>query len=488
MRNAVIVGFVAVIGLPGGLLAAAEREAAAESKAPAEGKAAAEQKSTAESKAAGEPKAKEEPKAKPAAVEVRADHPDGLYKSGEAIRFSVRLVRDGRPVAGKVLKYRIVGDGGLAESGEITTAEQPQVIETRLARPGILTCTVTGTDDQTGKPIRGAWGAGVDVFEITPGMPRPKDFDAFWKEVRAELAAVPIEVLEQKEVPLPKYLHPAAIKGAEKRGVKLYDIKIACPGGRPVSGYLALPGKMEPGTCPASVTFAGAPGYFIGAWVPVSTASAGGIGLGINAHGTKNGKQPAEYYQAFRKEVGPWFPPDRRKVYIRGMALRAMRAMEYLKSLPAWNGKDLTVGGGSMGGGQALLAAALDEDVSFCSASAPTFCDWAGGLQQQRSGWPGGLKDPKKIEAAAYYDLANLCTQIQAPTIIRTGFLDHLCASTGHFAIYNRMTCPKLIFHHPGAGHSAPLLNPKRDRKIINEFRKTQQALLDKRAAEKPAR
>ena len=405
--------------------------------------------------------------AAPPAVEVRADRSDGLYRTNETIRFQVAFRREGRPVAGQRVTYRIAGDGGLLQTGSVVTAEQPVEIATQSGRPGILSCKVTA--EAEGRVLTGEWGAGVDVFSIEPGMPRPEDFDAFWREVRAELDAVPVELLEQVAVPIPGYV--SSRDYFEKKGVRLYDVKIACAGGMPVSGYLALPATMTAGACPGSVTFMGAPGHLALVWAPISTAAAGGIGLVINAHGHENGRDEA-YIAAFRKTMGPWFGDDPRKVYIRGMALRAMRALQYIKSLPEWNGRDLTVGGPSMGGGQALLAASLDPDVSFCDAGAPTFCDWAGSLKRQRSGWPGALTRPEQIRAAAYYDLANLCTQIRAPTIIRTGFIDPLCAATGHFAIYNRMTCPKLILHNPGSGHNVTLLDPENDRRRIEAFKR----------------
>ena len=289
-------------------------------------------------------------------------------------------------------------------------------------------------------------------------------------------------MLERKEVPLPEYIPAATRKYAEDKGVKLYDIKIACAGGMPVSGYLAMPGKPEKGKSCATVTFMGAPGHMALVWVPLSTASYGGIGLSVNAHGHENGRDE-KYINEFRGHMGPWFGDTPDKVYVRGIALRALRAVQFLKSLPEWNGKNLEVGGGSMGGGQAMLAAALDPDVSFCDASVPTFCDWAGGLKQQRSGWPEALTKPEQVNAAAYYDLANLAPLIKAPTIMRTGFIDPLCASTGHYAIYNRMTCPKLLFHHPGGGHEGMLLNPKEGNQQIAAFKKEQQQMLDVRKA-----
>ncbi len=51
-------------------------------------------------------------------------------------------------------------------------------------------------------------------------------------------------------------------------------------------------------------------------------------------------------------------------------------------------------------------------------------------------------------------------------------FIDPLCAATGHFAIYNRMTCPKLILHNPGSGHNVTLLDPENDRRRIEAFKR----------------
>ncbi|MDD3927571.1 MAG: acetylxylan esterase [bacterium] len=415
-------------------------------------------------------------------IKVRTERPDSLYTAGETIRFTIQFIQNDRIIAGKVLKYLISGDGGLNEEGELQTTEQPYVIKTEMYRPGIVTCTVTGRDEAAGKPVTGAWGAGIDVDKITPGMPMPDDLDSFWQKAKAELAAVPIQVMDKQEIPFPEYVSAEVRKQYEDKGVKLYDIKIACAGGMPVSGYLSLPGTMKKGQCPGLVRYTAAPGHIARPEYALDFAAAGGIGLSINAHGHENGRDQ-KYIEEFCKTMGPWFGPDPQKIYVRGMALRALRAVQYIKSLPEWNGHDLTVTGGSMGGGQALLAAALDKDISLCEATVPAFCDWAGGLKQQRSGWPGALARPEDIKAAAYYDPVNLCKYIKAPTIMITGFIDPLCASSGHYAVYNRLTCPKLIVHNPGGGHSGELYNPTEDIAKIKRFRAEQKAaLMEKRS------
>ena len=52
-----------------------------------------------------------------------------------------------------------------------------------------------------------------------------------------------------------------------------------------------------------------------------------------------------------------------------------MRSLDYVKSLPEWNGKVLIVKGGSQGGAQSIVAAALDNNVTMMIAEVPAMCD-----------------------------------------------------------------------------------------------------------------
>lgn len=57
-------------------------------------------------------------------------------------------------------------------------------------------------------------------------------------------------------------------------------------------------------------------------------------------------------------------PPNSETTDQLGMLLRDWRALQWAKTLPEWNGKDVAVAGGSMGGYQALAMAALDPGVT----------------------------------------------------------------------------------------------------------------------------
>lgn len=75
----------------------------------------------------------------------------------------------------------------------------------------------------------------------------------------------------------------------------------------------------------------------------------------MNAHGFKL-NQPKEYYDNFTNEIksnGQIYAFDPKQnsnpetAYFNGMAMRVMRSLEFLKSLPQWDGKNLTAAGGS---------------------------------------------------------------------------------------------------------------------------------------------
>ena len=92
------------------------------------------------------------------------------------------------------------------------------------------------------------------------------------------------------------------------------------------------------------------------------------IVLIINAHGMKLPAFGADkaYYDALAERIksnGKAYAFDiaqnaiRDTAYFNGMVLRVIRALQYLKTLPEWDGKNLYASGGSQGGLQTIWAA-----------------------------------------------------------------------------------------------------------------------------------
>jgi cephalosporin-C deacetylase-like acetyl esterase len=388
------------------------------------------------------------------AVDWSTDKEPVSYQPGEAMTFKLQLTEDGKPLAGRTLKWLRTGDDGLSTNGASVTSEsQPVTVVTSTDKPGFvrLELTVANADgtlvkDANGWPLKFEGGAGVQP-ERLEGYPEPADFDAFWQRQRARLAEVPATA-EVKEV------------AAKKQGFKVYDVKVACPGGKPVSGYLSVPDGAKPKSLGAQVSFHG---YGVGGANQESWA--GVILFDINAHGIENGREP-DYYKALQEGElkGYAFKNEENAkpetAYFNGMFLRVMRALEYVKARPEWNGKTLNVMGGSQGGLQAVAAAALDRDVTQCGAFKPWCCDLGGIKLHRLRGWR-----PDWADGLGYYDTANMGKRVTCPVTISAGLGDYVCPPSGVSVLYNNVkSAKKSIEYVQGSTHGYTPPNPKKQK------------------------
>jgi cephalosporin-C deacetylase-like acetyl esterase len=182
----------------------------------------------------------------------------------------------------------------------------------------------------------------------------------------------------------------------------------------------------------------------------------------VNAHGLNNQK-PAAYYRQLNAEA----PVDRdilsgrdnaAESYFKNMFLRTVRALEFIKSLPEWDGKTLIVHGRSQGGAQAIAAAALDKDVTLCVANVPALGDHAGVFAGRKPGWPeiNPGKDPQIAAASDYVDVINLAGKVRCETILSIGMIDTICPPVSVYLIYKNIQSVKHITLYPAMGHNAP--------------------------------
>lgn len=370
------------------------------------------------------------------------DKEAALYQPGEKMVFNVRLLDDGKPAAGQKLQWKRTGDDGKTETGEgIASASDPLVITTALEKPGFVRIEVAakGEDNKPllnakNQAIRFDGGAGVEIEKLA-SIPEPADFDAFWAAQKAMLAQVPLK-FTLTEIP------------TAKPGFVLYDVKVECVGGKPVSGYLTKPQNAAPKSLRAQVGFMG---YGVTSAQPAYAD--GAMLLNINAHGIENGKDE-DYYKGLKEGElkGYGFKADENakpeSSYFNGMVLRLVRALEFVKAQPEWNGKDLSVGGGSQGGFQALAAAALDKDVTKCFAAVPWLCDLGGITLGRQRGWR-----PDYAEGLGYYDSVNMAKRIQCPVSITAGLGDYVCPPSGVAVLYNNIKAPKTLEFIQGKTH-----------------------------------
>ena len=382
------------------------------------------------------------------------------YAVGEPMVFTLTL--ENAPSAadaeGYTVRWTRTGDDGVTESGAVPATDMlaaPLVIRTSIDRPGFVSieATLHGPDDHpvTTPVAPGQWwvpavafngGAGAEIEKLR-GAPEPEDFDAFWARQKARLADVPVRA-DRKEVPSPV------------PSLRLYEVSIDCAGPRPATGYLSVPADASADRrYPAHVSFHG---YGMHKPQPPVPLPEGEIRLDLNAHGVELGREPG-YYNAFFMALfshGYSYGSDPEQnrnpetAYFNGMALRVLRAVQYMKTLPEWNGRDLVVQGGSQGGLQSMWAAGLDPDVTEALIHVPWCCDLAG-IEVGRKASPWRIPYVRGID---YYDPVNHARRVHCPVVIeRAGLGDYTCPPSGIAILYNQLACPKRIRWVQGSTH-----------------------------------
>lgn len=422
---------------------------------------------SADGVASGKPAAVAVPPASFAGAHLRGvcDRTPALYAPDETMTFTLTLedvVGTLRPGEAFV-EWRRTGDDGERQEGRAdAAAEMPLVIRTKLGKPGFVRLFAV-VKDRTGKVLRRTvrqdgrtpdgtraanpyekadsrvffdGGAGVEPTQIAP-YPEPDDFDSFWAKRKAQLAAVPVEAERRK---LDGIGGPANV----------YAVKVACAGPRPVTGYLSIPKAIEgkKGSYGALVRFDGYSRTSV--QQPMKSGPKGVIVFHVNAHGYELGRDAA-YYKAFYRSIesnGQGYAFDEKQnadpetAYFGGMTWRVMRALEYVKSLPEWNGRNLAVSGGSQGGLQSLWAAGLDRDVTAVETRIPWGCDFGGEtMGRNRGGWY--IRFAKGLP---YYDAVNHAKRVNPSCrvdIARAGLGDYTCPPSGISLMFNALPCTR---------------------------------------------
>ena len=139
---------------------------------------------------------------------------------------------------------------------------------------------------------------------------------------------------------------------------------------------------------------------------------------------------------------------NRDNYYMKRVYLACVRSIDFLTSLPQWDGKNVIAKGGSQGGALALITTALHLKVTACVANHPALSDMPGYKAGRAGGYPHffrnkGMDTPEKLNTMAYYDVVNFARLIQVPVYMTWGFNDNVCPPTTSYIVYNTLNCPK---------------------------------------------
>jgi len=306
-----------------------------------------------------------------------------------------------------------------------------------MSVPGFLQCWVYA--ELEGKEYSGMGTAGVEPLKIQPTTDLPKDFVAFWENAKAEAAKIPMDA---RVTLLPE-------RCTEKVNVYQVNLQNFRVGSR-FYGILCVP--KAPGKYPAllRVPGAGVRGYN----GDIGMAERGMITLEVGIHGIPLNMDAKVYTDLGSSALNGYWAynlDDRDRYYYKRVYLGCVRAIDYIFSMPEFDGEKLAVTGGSQGGALSIITAGLDSRVKWLSAVHPALCDLVGYLHGRAGGWPHMFDDnnkafnvkPDKIETSKYYDVVNFARQIKVPGYYTWGFNDVVCPPTSMYAAYNVITAPK---------------------------------------------
>ncbi len=403
-------------------------------------------------------------------VLVTPDKADWNYNLGEEVSFKATVLKHHVPIENAEVSYTIGLEKMPAmQSGSINLKTGSAVVgkKTKLNQPGFLRCEVKVMVD--GEEYRGIATAAFAPESIKPTQVLPNDFKTFWDDAIKQAAKLP---LDAKLTLLPE---------RSTETVNVYQVSIQNhENGARVYGILAKPTKE--GKYPAILQVPGA-GIRPYAGI-IDLAEKGIITLQIGIHGIPVTSEVGLYnnlgagalknYQFFNLD-------DRDQYYYKGVYLGCVRAVDYLSSLPDFDGTNLLVWGGSQGGALAIVTAALDARVKGLVALYPALSDLTGYLHGRAGGWPhmfnqsnaAFMAKEDKIKVSAYYDVVNFARLVNVPGLYTWGYNDETCPPTSYYAAYNLIQAPKELYLVQETGHwTFPEQHTKIQEWVLEKFAK----------------
>lgn len=385
------------------------------------------------------------------------NHTDSYYRLGQQAQLTVTAREGGVPVDGTTVYYKVGPEMLLPDSYDSTSFVGGQALLPMgsMTEPGFLACQYEwkAADGKTYKDLVKVAFAPEAIRTFTS---MPADFEQFWQKALKEARKVDLA---------PQYTDVADATNEQfvTRLVRLHVGK-----NKWMQGYLTLPRTAEgTGTkrypvvlCPPG---AGSAKIYPSDYFPRQ----GCIYLKIEIHDNDQLLPDDAYNEMRQKKCDGYMRRDmasKDTYYYKDVYVGCARAVDFLCSLPEWDGRNVIVTGGSQGGALTIVTAALNEKVTLCAPFYPALCDLTGFLHGRAGGWPkffsGYYKDGRTdipndqaVETLQYFDVVNFARILKVPAFMSWGYNDDTCSPTSIWAAWNEMTGTKRCDITPSSGH-----------------------------------
>ena len=389
------------------------------------------------------------------------DHADSYYRLGQPATLRITAREGGVPVDGTTVRYKVGPEMWLPETYDSATfvGGEALIRMGTMTEPGFLACQYEFRAAD-GKTYRDLVKVAYNPEQIKTYTPMPKDFETFWQKALKEARKQDLE---------PEYFD---VPDATNDQMVTKLVRLHVGKNKWMQGYLTMPRSGSP-----SLGEGGRRGFPVVLCPPGAGSKKispsdyfpqkGCIYLKIEIHDNDQRLGDDEYNVMRQKRCDGYMRrgmESRDTYYYKDVYVGCSRAVDFLCSLPEWDGRNVIVTGGSQGGALTIITAALNERVTCCAPFYPALCDLTGFLHHRAGGWPkffttyyndGKVTIPQEqaVETLQYFDVVNFARLLRVPTFMSWGYNDDTCSPTSVWAAWNEITAPKQCDITPSSGH-----------------------------------
>ncbi len=294
----------------------------------------------------------------------------------------------------------------------------------------------------------------VELQRYTGINPCPDDFDAYWEQALASLAAVEADVALE---PAPFQCDFAAC----------FDLWFTGVGGARIHAKYLRPKKVVT-PHPALLQFHGYSGHS-GDWQDKLGYVAAGFSvaaLDVRGQGGFSEDTGGTRGTTHSGHIIRGLDDDAEKLHFRQVYLDTAQLAQIVMDMPEVDAERVCATGMSQGGGLTLACAALEPRIRRLAPLCPFLCDyqrvWEMDLAVNayaelttyfRLFDPCHEREHDVFTKLGYIDCQHLAARIQGETLMATGLMDDICPPSSQFAAFNKITAPKEHVLYPDFAH-----------------------------------